>query len=378
MKRLKKHIIRNKSCLTDNEINQSVCTIKDFPAFFGCVESEQKDDLFTDMEFFIEEKTGLIQLNKLIPLDIMYNEQHAYGVGNVWNNHYNEFATFISKNKKPGNVVEIGGSQDKLAKKVLDKNDCRWTIIEPNPSEEIDTKIKVIQSFFEESTVSFKPYNTVVISHVLEHAYNPKVFLFDLRNKVNDSTTIFISYPQLEVWLEKKYTNSLNFEHNIFLTEHHLDTLIENVGFNIISKHKYEDHSVFYELKICTPRKKDYANLFKRNKYLLINFVNHYKKEVKEINKIIKSTDKSIYLFGGHIFSQYLTVFRLNTKKIISILDNSPQKQGRRLYGTNLMVFSPKILKEVKNPLVILRAANYNNEIKNDIIHNINDQTEFC
>ena len=49
----------------------------------------------------------------------------------------------------------------------------------------------------------------------------------------------------------------------------------------------------------------------------------------------------------------------------------------KRLYGTTLEVNSPKILKNNKNPTVILRAGVYNEEIKKDIISNINSDTVF-
>jgi len=58
-------------------------------------------------------------------------------------------------------------------------------------------------------------------------------------------------------------------------------------------------------------------------------------------------------------------------------LDNSSLKQEKRLYGTNLTVKSPKILKNYKKPTVILRAGLYNDEIKKDIIENINSDTKF-
>ena len=49
------------------------------------------------------------------------------------------------------------------------------------------------------------------------------------------------------------------------------------------------------------------------------------------------------------IFSQYLFAFGLDIKPIISILDNSPIKIGKRLYGYDIDVNSPKILSNYKN-----------------------------
>ena len=47
-------------------------------------------------------------------------------------------------------------------------------------------------------------------------------------------------------------------------------------------------------------------------------------------------------------------------------------KHGKRLYGTNLKVFSPSLLKKEIDPVLILKAGVYNDEIKNDIVKNYN------
>ncbi|EAH8424277.1 SAM-dependent methyltransferase, partial [Campylobacter jejuni] len=79
-----------------------------------------------------------------------------------------------------------------------------------------------------------------------------------------------------------------------------------------------------------------------------------------------------VYLFGAHLFGQYLIFQGLNTEKIINILDNNPSKQEKRLYGTKFIVKSPKILKDQDDSLVILNAGVYNDEIEKDILENIN------
>ena len=62
-----------------------------------------------------------------------------------------------------------------------------------------------------------------------------------------------------------------------------------------------------------------------------------------------------MFLYGAHIFSQYLLAFGLNQNKIEGILDNSQLKIGKRLYGTNLKVFDPKII-ELIFPISIFSA----------------------
>ena len=82
-------------------------------------------------------------------------------------------------------------------------------------------------------------------------------------------------------------------------------------------------------------------------------------------------------IFGAHVFAQYLIEFGLDTGRIVSLLDNDAKKQGRRLYGTSLMVQSPRVLKDVRDPVVILKAGVYNQEIKDDILGKINPATTF-
>ena len=93
--------------------------------------------------------------------------------------------------------------------------------------------------------------------------------------------------------------------------------------------------------------------------------------------KIDSLSGQHLYLFGAHVFAQYLISFGLKTEKIICLLDNDSNKQGKRLYGTSLQVASPKILRGVTNPVVILKAGVYNDEIKQQILGEINENVDF-
>ena len=119
------------------------------------------------------------------------------------------------------------------------------------------------------------------------------------------------------------------------------------------------------------------SNLYNTNKNLFLSYVNHYIKIVAQINQLILKNDDPLFLFGAHIFSQFLINFGLYTNKILYIIDNDPDKQGKRLYGTDLIVKSPKILKDYNKPQIILNAGSYNEEIKSDIRLHINRDSTF-
>ncbi|MCK5602891.1 class I SAM-dependent methyltransferase [Candidatus Pacearchaeota archaeon] len=374
-----KLIERKNSVLSGRNNMEQLVVLKDFPVFFGCTDSEPENDLFADMIWCIDRETGVIQLSKLVPLDILYQMQHVDGCGSVWENYYNSFASFISE-QKPSNILEIGGGQGRLADLVTSKlPDSSWTIVEPNPTHSGSSSIKLISSFFDEGFGFKESLDTIVFSQVLEHAYDPQTFLDKIASLLPLGGKLIFAYPNLELWVRRKYTNALNFEHTMFLTDYHLDYLLAKNGFHIINKTSYIDHSIFYVVEKRTDNVEIQmpSSKFSEYKEIFMDFINHYTHTVKELNEKIKTVDSPIYLFGAHIFSQYLLSFGLNQTKIESILDNSKTKQGKRLYGTQFFVQSPDVLKEQDQPIVILKAGIYNEEIKKAIVDNINPNVIF-
>jgi hypothetical protein len=140
-----------------------------------------------------------------------------------------------------------------------------------------------------------------------------------------------------------------------------------------------DDHSIFYSAirdKRITPTPLP-SGLYETNKKLYLDYVDFYKDLIADLNQKMEQAAQPIYLFGAHVFAQHLLEMGLNTDKIACLLDNDPKKQGRRLYGTKLNVASPKLLSGAKDPIVILKAGVYNDEIKKDILENINKSTIF-
>lgn len=375
------NIIERKKCeIYHNEDLEELYCFKNFPTFMGCTQEDISNDLLFDMEWNISKSSGLIQLKKLLPLNILYPESHGAGcVGELWNQHHSSFAKFI-RNYHPKNIIEIGGAHGILSKKYQDFEDIEWTIVEPNPMPIKGVNAKFIKSFFDDKFEFFGTYDCVVHSHVFEHIYEPNLFMNHLAKFIEEGKYLIFSIPHMQIMLERKYTNCINFEHTIFLTEPYIDYLLSNSGFRIDKKEYFmEDHSIFYAcIKDCTIKPKELNhNLYKENKKLYLDYVAYHEKLVADLNEKLENSEKNIYLFGAHVFAQYLLAFGLNSNKIIYLLDNDPNKQDKRLYGTSLQVKSPKILKDIKEPVIILKAGVYNNEIKKDILENINPNTRF-
>jgi len=371
---------RNNCEITGSSDLEPLCEFPSFPVFMGCVDQSESLDLKEDMTWLICKSSGVIQLKNILPLSILYPEAHGAGaIGVLWQRHHMEFAKFVNQ-ASPSKVFEIGGASGILAKEYSQFDEISWTILEPNPQPIDGCKASFIKGFFDESFNFSDEIDTVVHSHVFEHIYHPDKFMKHLSLFMKQGSKLLFSLPNLEMMLKNNYTNCLNFEHTLFLSEPYIDFLLAKHGFRLIKKDNFmNDHSIFYyavrdvDIKPIALM----TGLYEKNKKLFEDYVNYHKELIESINIKIKSTSSSIYLFGAHIFSQYLIQMGLDTRNIISILDNDPNKQEKRLYGTSLKVMSPKILKEIENPIVILKAGFYNEEIKKDILENINSETSF-
>ena len=375
-------IAREKDTISGNADLEALYKFQSFPVFMGTTHEKLERDVLADMNWFISKSTGMIQLDPLLPMNVLYPESHGSGcVGRLWMEHHQAFAEFLKK-YRPREVLEIGGAHGILSRNyhALDPA-CNWTIIEPNPIPDKGVKAHFIKGFFDEDFSLEQEVDAIVHSHVFEHVYDPQVFMRNIGAFLPKGKHLVFTLPNMEVMLDRKYTNCINFEHTIFLTEPYIELLLSQHGFRILEKEYFrDDHSIFYG---CV-REDDVQlknlpeGLYQKNKQLYQDYVQYHEQLITELNEKIESLNgESLYLFGAHVFAQYLIGFGLKTEKIISVLDNDQNKQGKRLYGTSLQVASPKSLKDVDRPVVILKTGVYNEEIKNEIQNSINKRTVF-
>ena len=373
-------LLRHTDVLTGAASLEDLHSFPAFPVFMGCVTHPRSEDILAELTWQISRTTGVLQLKELVPLDILYQEQHDAGVtGDLWRLHHKAFADFLGK-QQPTGVLEIGGAHGILAMEYMRLGRIPWTVLEPNPAPVTGCTARFIKGFFNESFAYPDPFDTVVHSHVFEHIYEPDAFIEQLARLMSIGKTMVFSIPNMQIMLERRYTNCINFEHTVFLTEPYVEYLLARHGFRISATEYFrEDHSIFYaairEQDVIPVELSD--QLYERNKRLYLDYVEYHAQLIEQLNARLREISTSVYLFGAHVFAQYLIQMGLNTNSILGLLDNAPAKQGKRLYGTDLFVSSPAVLRGLHRPVVILRAGVYNDEIKQDILGNINPETRF-
>lgn len=373
---MKKGLIREKCILCGCTTLDSLYTFESFPVYMGVSNNENvTDDMFADMIWMVCKACGCIQLKNLIDLSIIYHKGHNSAYGKTWEKHHKQFANFI--NRYCGNsILEIGGGNLKLAEFVADLNqDLKFTVFDTNCNKSHKQNIITKEEFFDYNNYKLEySIDTIVHSHVLEHLYNPMEYISTFYSLLKYGQKMIMSVPLLDNMVRANFTNSLNFEHTYMLSESLLSFILNNAGFKIIDKKLFNPFNMFIVCeKVFNSIKNKLINNYERNLNLFFNFIKFHKEFIEEVNKV----DNNLYVFGGHIFTQYLFAFGLDPKKCICVLDNDPNKIDKRLYGTNLFIKSPKILRDLKEPIVVLRTAQFSKEIKDDILKNINSNTRF-
>lgn len=339
-------------------------SLKQQPIFMGTTIKSQSEDRFHEMEWEHTDN-GIVHLTTRLPLEILYAETHNSGlVGNVWRSHHQELANFISK-FNPMKICEIGGGHGVLSLDYSKQKDFEiWEIFEPNSLANSNDKIIIRDELFSETSKLDKK-DCFIHSHLFEHLYDHGLILDAIHKSLVFDGHMIFSVPNMTKMVQKGWINALNFEHVTFLPEDLVEYLLIKHGFSILEKKYFlEDHSIFYCCQKVAPNSElKYYN--PNNIQVVRSFFEKAKQDIKFLNKKIASqpNDVSIYLFGAHIFSQFYLTNGLKKSCIIQILDNDPAKQNNRLYGTDLIVGNPEIIRHIKKPVVILKVGAYRNEI---------------
>lgn len=330
-----------------------------------------------DMRWSACIRCGCVQLAELIESSVLYATPHNPAIGSSWLRHHTELSQLISETLIKGEILEIGGANLQLANQICRKNEeIKYTVLDYScgkyDAASVASNITQLNFPFEEYESS-KKYDAVVHSHMLEHAYDPLNFLEKIKNSLKPTAKMIFSVPNIAEQIKSNHTNALNFEHTYYLDEEYLSMLLWKSGFKIEKVYTFSRYNNFYVCSSTAPKNLKHTNTQLAAK-LLINFAETLEKDVESLNR--RLAQRRVYVFGAHIFTQYLLASGLKEERIIAVLDNDCAKIGKYLAGTGLKVLSPSELRDKSAPSVILRASQFNSEIRKQL-KDINRKVEL-
>jgi hypothetical protein len=309
-------------------------------------------------------KCNSCQIKYIGDLNIVYGSNHVDNYGIVKNEKFNLFTKFILDNsKKINNIIEVGACHNGLAINILNKLDIFYTIIEPSLiiNNENHINIKYIKDYFENIDLENINANTLIMSDVYEHFYNPIEIIEKIQNSKIEF--IYINHPHFDYMIKNNILLFLNTEHTFLIEHQYLFSLFENYGFQLNNLQNYNNHSLFLEFK----RTKIYNNLlYNINTLNNVNtFINIAQDKIREINNYM-TQNKKFYIWPCSTHSITLFQYGLDYTKLTGILDNSPNKIGKFLNCYNLFCYSfdNMINKNDENICIFIGGAgNYLNEL---------------
>jgi hypothetical protein len=349
--------------------SNSLLLLHSFPVYMGCTDEPTNNDIHVDMTW--EMNSNTLKVFPVLPSEVIYPFSHNDSVGLLWAQHHEFFAQFIVKHASGIEVYEIGGAHGMAYIYAKSLRELKWTIHDINPIPVSEYDQRIIKGKFTNSTyLPAEETHTIVHSHTLEHVNDPVKFMSEitLSQKIGDKQ--IISVPNMDLMLERVDLNFLNFEHNYFIPEKLLISLFKACGYQVNEIFDFQKHSKFYALEKIS----DLVSLedFFLQDYLDVPKFHTYfaaiEKYVAEINQVLESSQIPTYIFGAHVFTQMLIGFGLKEDLISGCIDNSQNKQSKRLYGTSLIVCSPEVMFENNQTVNIIGAlANYTSEIEKDL-----------
>lgn len=351
-------------------------------------------------------KCGTGQTIYLGDLAEIYKVNHADSTGTTMKNMHLEFKKLIAKYSNDiTEILEIGSSKGELADLII--NDPTFFMSERNEvtkdvteafKEDLSQKYHIIEpsffgdrkgkhiipDFYENVDESSIPANTMIISHVYEHFYNP----YEILDKISKNLNIkhfFLCFPDLEYYVQNDILHVLNTEHTYYADNNFIIELCRLKGFYIKEQEFYRGHSVFMHFvrndgsKKSTEATEDKEEEFKEEfkeeakefptntspRLRLDNYFSRIYSSVKLYNDFLsKSESKYKYIFPCSIHSIFLLTFGLDTSNLDGMLDNSPNKINKKVYGTNLLCRSFKEVLESKDTVsIVLNGGVFNKEI---------------
>jgi len=211
-------------------------------------------------------------------------------------------------------------------------------------------------------------FDSFVSSHTLEHFVAFQEYFTTAWACLKDRGLLFTSVPNQEAGFAKGYGNMLNFEHPSVCTNLHWIYLHYRHGFAIKEIATFGGHSMMFvaqKLEQPVPFELDARAL---SVQLLADYTTNVARRICRVRELA-TNDRENWLFGASNFSQPLFMYGLEERTFSGILDNSPLKHNKRLYGTSLMCRDPqRVVATGRRLRVFLNVGHYNIEVEAQLL----------
>jgi hypothetical protein len=278
------------------------------------------------------------------------------------------FADFILENKQTSGILEVGAGNGSLSQSILDKEVLQYTIVDPSyagPTENREIKSCYFEDYIDATTNT----NTIVMSQVFEHFYDPSAIL----KKIQETPSIeyvYVSWPNLEAFIKNGVYHVLNPEHTFYVENDFLVDLFKFYEFTLEKTYFHMDHSVFFAFKRTAQLENVQPPKNKSAEENTKHFFERALTNIKTANSALEP-NTPVYIWPCSMHTLFCMSLGLKKELIDNILDNSPLKINKYLYGYKhkCLAFQPMI-KSSREKIILLSGGCYNSEIEKEVQQN--------
>lgn len=280
------------------------------------------------------------QTKYLGDLSLIYADNHVDSFGSVKRNMHTRFTDFIKKNADITGVLEVGPSTDALANEILSaiNLDIPYSVVDPGFRGD-RSKIKVYDSFIEDVNLDTVDGNTIIMSNLFEHLYHPMIVL-DKIQRSSKNKYIYLNHPNFDHASTHDMHNILNIEHIFYIDNEFVVKIFKNFGYTCVEEETYETHTLFFKFE-RTHEPEPLAIVNTRADIDVTGYFERARAKVDALNTILNRSEK-VYMWPASAHTAILFTYGVEYKKMAGLLDNSPAKIGKFLYGYNLECFGFK------------------------------------
>lgn len=196
-------------------------------------------------------------------------------------------------------------------------------------------------------------YDYIIVSHVLEHIYNPKEFLSNIRKHINKNGNIYIEVPNADGYLETKQSygilQEINIEHINFFTPSSLSSFMESNGFSveIISTGHFNLNNICDYPVIRGLFKLSESNKFEK-------YITFGKKSLEDLESNLPNIDRSVFIYGcGQFLYKIINILK-NKYDILAIIDDNANFKDKTLLG--IPIYNSEYLKGKSDIHIIITS----------------------
>jgi len=370
-----------------NQNFNKIYSLKSFPMYFGAVPKKDSNKIRRfPLEISFCKKCNLVQQTKKVKEKYMnevysskyYNcpspKKSGMGIREI----LKFWKFFLSIKQKKGKVLEIA-SFDGYLLDLMKKNG--WDVYGCDPASEsyqakkkFGNKIKT--QFYSKGVYKEREFDLIVFRNLLEHIYDYKKFLSDVRYSLKDNGHIFIDVPNIKQLIKSGAFGLFFHQHISYFSKNTIKSVLAQNGFKVIKLYEGNPNLFVYAKKI--ELKKIRLNKNKDNIFLKQSTIQSEKIKNKILRIFNYKKNRKIALFGMSALATSIVNFLpLKLKnKIVLLSDNDVQKHNKVLCGFNKKIFHPKFLTKIDYDTILICSYFFKKEIVNSIKKYIKDKSK--